>query len=198
MLRLLIPPNESCSALARVFQRPKQHKNLEKYLKLIVRFATPEPQETFKLYQMLSIGLSKATSIASILEEPEFQLQKNPLTHDKFWTVLINQSYDFTQAVAEDAIRTLVEYLPHYSLVYSQNWKQNWALRRSSIYNLIYLFDRAGWGRTDGKRFNNTSENVVEIAQRIYGEGNFAGKGLIRLLASEDRGVLGLERLNAI
>ena len=34
----------------------KQYRNLEKYLKLIVRFVTPEPQETFKRTNMLSIG----------------------------------------------------------------------------------------------------------------------------------------------
>lgn len=165
----------------------QQYRNLESYLKLIVRFATPEPQDIFKLYENAVDRVKQGDSIASILEEPEFQ----SLNHDKFWRVLINQSYDFTQAVAEDAIRTLVEYLPHYSLVYSQNWKQNWATRRSSIYNLIYLLDRAGWSPANGIRFNNISENVVEIAQRIYGEGAFVGKGLIRLLASEDRGVLG-------
>ncbi|MBT9100238.1 hypothetical protein KFZ76_21290 [Methylovulum psychrotolerans] len=169
----------------------KENKNLEKYLKLIVRFATPEPQETFKLYQDTVDRVKKGISIALILEEPEFQLEKNPLTHYKFWTVLINQSYDFTPAIAEDAIRTLVECLPHYSSVYSLNWGQNWALRRSSINHLIFLLDRVGWGWVDGKRVNNTSENVIEIAQRIYGDGNFMGKGLIRLLASDDRGTLG-------
>ncbi|WP_427501537.1 KAP family NTPase [Methylomonas sp. MED-D] len=164
-----------------------EYRNLEKYLKLIVRFATPDRQETFVLYQDAVYRVKHGTSIAAILEEPEFLLQKNPFTQEKFWSVLINQSYDLTQAVAEEAIRTLVVYLPRYFLVY----RGMWAHRRSAIYNLIYLLDRAGWGRTDGKRLNNTSENVVEIAERIYGEGYFSGRGLIQLLASNDRGVLG-------
>ena len=184
------PSNESILSSRACFNS-ENRRNLEKYLKLIVRFATPEPQETFKLYQDAVDLVKQGDSISSIFEEPEFQLQKNPLTHDKFWSVLIKQSDDFTQAVAEDAIRTLVEYLPRYSLVYTPNWEQNWGLRKNSIYQLIYLFDRVGWGSTDGNRLNNTSENVVEIAQRIYGEGRFADKGLIRLLASDDRGVLG-------
>lgn len=184
------PANESVLRSRACFNS-EEHKNLEKYLKLIVRFATPEPQETFKLYQDAVDRVKQGTSIASILKEPEFKLQNNPLTHDKFWSVLINQSYDFTQAVAENAIKTLVEYLPRYSFVCGQNWEQDWALRRSSVYYLIHLFDRVGWGSTDGKRLNNTSENVVKIAQHIYGEGDFTGKGLIRLLASDDRGVLG-------
>lgn len=184
------PANESVLSSRACFNS-ENRRNLEKYLKLIVRFATPEPQETFKLYQDAVDRVKQGASISLILEESEFQLQKNPLTHDKFWSVLIKQSDDFTQAVAEDAIRTLVEYLARYSLVYTPNWEQNWGLRKSSIYQLIYLFDRVGWGRTDGNRLNNTSENVVEIAQRIYGEGRFADKGLIRLLASDDRGVLG-------
>lgn len=167
----------------------KQYRNLEKYLKLIVRFATPEPQETFMLYQDAVDRVKQGTSasIDSILEEPEFQLQKNPLTHDKFWSVLINQSYDFTQAVAEDAIKTLVKYLPSYFLVNSQNW----GLRKRSVYHLIRLLDQVGWTDTDGKRFSNTSKNVVEIAERIYGEERFLDKELIRLLSTDDRGVLG-------
>ena len=56
---------------------------------------------------------------------------------------------------------------------------------------MIRLLDRAGWGRTDGRRQPNTPENVIEIAQCIYGEEAYAGKGLIHRLASDERGVLG-------
>jgi hypothetical protein len=51
--------------------------------------------------------------------------------------------------------------------------------------------DRAGWGRTSGRRLPNTAENVIEIAWRIFGERSYEGKGLLQRLVGSDRGVLG-------
>ena len=162
-------------------------RNLEGYLKLIVRVATPEPQETFVLYLEAVERVRKGESIASVLTSPDFRLERGELAHDQFWRVLVNQSYDFTLAVAEDAIDTLVDYLPRYSVITNDDR----GLRQRSIYSLLRLLDRAGWGRTSGRRRPNTAENVVEIAWRIFGEGSCEGKGLLQRLASSDRGVLG-------
>ena len=160
-------------------------RNLEKYLKLIVRFVTPEPQETFVLYQEAVERVRNGASIASILTSPEFQLES---AHDQFWRVLVNQSYDLNSAVAEDAIDTLIEYLPRYSSIKHDDR----GLRQRSIYSLIRLLDRAGWGRrTSGRRLPNTKENIVEISWRIFGERSYKGKGLLHRLVRSDRGVLG-------
>ena len=162
-------------------------RNLEGYLKLIVRFATPEPRETFVLYQDAVERVLKGASINSILKSPDFELAQGERAHDQFWRLLVNQSHDFTSALAEDAIETLVEYLPQYSAF--ENDDQG--LRKRSVYSLLRLLDRAGWGRTSGRRLLNSSENVVEIAWRIFGENAYKGKGLLERLASPDRGVLG-------
>ena len=66
----------------------------------------------------------------------------------------------------------------------------NGGLRKDSIFNLVRLLDRAGWGRTSGQRLNNTDENVLEIAWRIFGEHEYQGKGLLSQLTL-DRGPLG-------
>ncbi|MGD0959892.1 MAG: KAP family NTPase [Methylomonas sp.] len=182
-----VDPANECILRSRACFNSEWHRNLEKYLKLIVRFATPEPRETFKLYQDAVDRVKQGTLIASILKEPVFDLREGELAHDEFWRVLVSQSHDFTEGIAEDAITTLVEYLPRYSTLYSGEH----GLRQRSISSLILLLDRAGWGRTFGRRRINTNENVVEIAQRIYGEGAFAGKGLIHWLASNERGALG-------
>lgn len=162
-------------------------RNLENYLKLIVRFATPEPQETFVLYQTAVDRVRKGQSIASVLVEADFLLERTERAHDQFWRVLVSQAYDFTSATAEDAIETLVEYVPRYSSFDSDDR----GLRPRSIYSLLRLLDRAGWGRTAGRRRTNSPENVIEIARRIFGEQGFVGKGLLERLASADRGVLG-------
>lgn len=166
-----------------------QHRNLEKFLKLIVRFATPEPRTTFRLYQEAVSKVIEGAAVETVLSESEFTLDRGEDAHDQFWRILVSQSYKFNSIAAEDSINTLVEYLPKYSSVDTGER----ALRHRSSYNLIRLLDRAGWGRTSGKqRQNNTSENVIEIAHRIYGEEKHTGRGLIDRLAEEVRGVLGL------
>lgn len=162
-------------------------RNLEGYLKLIVRFATPEPQETFVLYQEAVERVRKGVSIASVLTSPDFRLERGEHAHDQFWRVLVNQSHDFTRAVAEDAINTLIDYLPRYSVIENNDR----GLRQRSIYSLLRLLDRAGWGRTAGRHLPNTAENVIEIAWRIFGERSYESKGLLQRLAGSDRGVLG-------
>jgi hypothetical protein len=164
-------------------------RNLEAYLKLIVRFATPEPQETFVLYQDAVNRVRKGASIASVLVSPDFLLERErgENAHDQFWRVLVNQSHDFTSALAHDAIETLVEYLPRYSTFDNYDG----GLRKRSIYSLLRLLDRAGWGRASGRQLPNSAENVLEIAWRIFGENTYRGKGLLEQLASPDRGILG-------
>lgn len=162
-------------------------RNLESYLKLIVRFATPEPRETFVLYQEAVERVRKGALIASVLEAHDFRLEFGEQAHDQFWSALVNQSSNLTRAVAEDAINTLVDYLPRYSVVESRNR----GLRQRSIYSLLRLLDRAGWGRTSGRRRPNTPEDVIEIAWRIFGEGTHEGKGLLERLVGESRGTVG-------
>ncbi|PJI99626.1 KAP-like P-loop domain-containing protein [Acidovorax sp. 69] len=162
-------------------------RNLESFLKLIVRFATPEPQETFVLYQAAVDRVRKGRKIASVFAEAEFALEKQETAHDQFWRVLVNHTHDFTSQTAEDAIETLVAYLPCYSSFDNDDR----GLRPRSIYSLLRLLDRAGWGRTAGRRRVNSPENVIEIAWRIFGEEKFVGKGLLERLATPERGVLG-------
>ncbi|MFO1880590.1 P-loop NTPase fold protein [Pseudomonas aeruginosa] len=181
--------NEADEALlaSRACFNQDSFRNLEGYLKLIVRFVTPEPQETFVLYQKAVEAVQNGASIASILASPEFQLKLGEHSHDQFWRVLVNQSYDFTQATADDSINTLVDCLPLYGAIKVKDR----GLRQRSVYSLLHLLDRAGWGRTAGRRRSNTPENIVEIAWRIFGEGPHLNRGLLQRIASIDRGVLG-------
>jgi len=162
-------------------------RNLESYLKLIVRFATPQPQETFVLYQTAVDRVRSGESIGSVLAEADFSLDQTENAHDQFWRVLVDQAYSFTRATADDAIETLVEYVPRYSSFADDDR----GLRSRSIYSLLLLLDRAGWGRTAGRRRTNSPEKVVEIAWRIFGEHAYVGRGMLERLASTDRGVLG-------
>ncbi|SBW82828.1 KAP P-loop protein [Pseudomonas veronii 1YdBTEX2] len=162
-------------------------RNLENYLKLIVRFATPEPQDTFALYQKAVEEVMKGKKISIILSSENFDLVVHERAHDQFWRLLVNSSSSFNQVAAEDAINTLVEYLPRYASI----GRFDGSLRHRSIYSLLRLLDQAGWGRTDSKRLENSNENVVEIARRIFGTEEYKNKGLLDRLAGAERGALG-------
>ena len=162
-------------------------RNLEKYLKLIVRFAKPEPQETFILYQSAVRSVQQGARIETILMSSDFALGRGEHAHDQFWRVLVNQAHGFSRVVAEDAIDTLIEYLPHYSMI-ENNAR---GLRQRSVYSLLRLLDRAGWGRTAGRHLPNTPANIVEIARRIFGEQEYEDRGILTRLVAPDRGVLG-------
>lgn len=162
-------------------------RTLDNFLKLIVRSSTPEPRETFVLYQEAVNDVKNGSLIATVFMKPDFNLTFGSYAQDQFWRVLVSQAHEFTRTVAEDAINTLVSYLPRYSSLDPHDR----GLRQRSIYSLLLLLDRAGWGRTDRKRLPNTSENVLEVARRILGEGEYDGQGLIARLAADDRGVLG-------
>ncbi len=164
-----------------------EFRNLEAYLKLIVRFATPEPQETFVLYQNAVERVRKGAPIGSVLTSPDFELTRGEYAHDQFWRVLVNQSHDFTSVQAEDAIETLIEYLPLYSAFVNDDR----GLRQRSIYSLLRLLDSAVWWRTSERRLPKSADNVIEIAWRLFGENTYRGKGILERLASPDRGVLG-------
>ena len=164
-------------------------RNLESYLNLIVRFVAPEPQETFKFYQLAVERVREGESIASVFAGSDFLLKQQESVHDQFWNVLVNQAYKFTSEAAEDAIETLVNYLPRYSLFDHDVGDRS--LRARSAFSLVRLLDRYGWGGTTGQRRMNSPENVVQIAWRIFGEETFVGKGLLERLANPDRGALG-------
>lgn len=162
-------------------------RNLENYLKLIVRFATPEPQDTFALYQKAVEEVVKGKEIDIILSSENFDLAVHERAHDQFWRLLVNSSSSFNHSAAEDAINTLVKYLPRYASI----GRFDGSLRHRSIYSLLRLLDRAGWGRTATKRRENSNENVIEIARRIFGTEEYKNKGLLDRLASAERGTLG-------
>ena len=165
----------------------RELRNLEGYLKLIVRFERPELQDTFMLYQSAVERVRKGASVSSLLTTAEFELSRGERTHDEFWRVLVSGSHDLPKSIVDEAIDTLVDYLPRYSAFEGDER----GLRIRSIYTLLVLLDRAAWGEEKVRRRNNTPKVVAEIAWRVFGEGPFIDRGILARLASSDRGVLG-------
>ncbi|WP_420030562.1 KAP family NTPase [Pseudomonas oryzihabitans] len=163
------------------------YRNLESYLKLIVRFATPEPQATYILYSKAVEKVRNGERISTILASSDFKLEQGEHAHDQFWRLLVNKSYDLSRTVADDAINTLIDFIPKYSLITDDMT----SLRQRSIYSLLHILDRAGWGGSAALRRHNTEENVREITSRIFRDHGHDGEDIISRLASNKRGVLG-------
>lgn len=167
-----------------------ESRNLENYLQLIVRFKVPEGITTFKMYKDLldEFTEGKAT-VAELLERPEFAVRED--VHDQFWRILVNNAHRLSRKAAEDAITTLVTWLPRYSKL-DQGDR---SLRQRSIYSLVLLLDRAGFGEPrDGH--TRASADVVEIAHRILGgRESQSSPTLIQQLVAPERGPLGWEDL---
>jgi hypothetical protein len=159
-------------------------RNLEDYLKLIVRVVTPEPQATLILYKEALNKIRNGESIISILDGSDFTSENWELAHERLWIEILNQSNNLSTNVVDEAIDTLVDYLPNYPLVKSDGR----TLRKTLIYTLLQLLDRASWGADSNRR---DSESAFEIAWRIFGKEKHSGKGLLNKLVGDKQGAIG-------
>lgn len=162
-------------------------RNLEKYLKLIVRFTAPADIETYALYkQAVEAVIAKKQTVREILNSEKFSLANGQLVQDKFWRVLVNKSAELQPAQANEAIEQLVDFLPKYSSIE----KDVRGLRLRSVYSLASMLNSVGYGAPLPGRIRD-STNVREIGERILGGASKFSPSLIEKLAARERGALG-------
>ena len=178
-------PDESARRARACFN--SESRALESYLKFIVRFDVPLAVETFKFYKSaFDEVLAGKASVSEVLSRDEFLLDHGDEAHDQFWRILVNNSYRLDAAAADDAINTLVASLPKYS----SHRREDRGLRHRLIYTLVLLLDRAGFGAPQGERVRSQTD-VVEIAERIFGQAGKFSTSIIDQLVAPSRGVLG-------
>ena len=49
----------------------------------------------------------------------------------------------------------------------------------------LFILNRKGWRDKNGETYENSPENVLLIANRIFGDGQFVGKGVIDSLITK-------------
>lgn len=163
-----------------------KRRNLERYLRLIVELRVPEEISTFKMYKNLVESVKRGVTVREVLQGDNFKGADSAEVHERFWQMLVNSAPQLNRKRAEDAISAVIEWLPFYSAIRSENIE----LRRKSIYWLADFLEYAGFGDVDGVRARN-SKDAVEIAHRIFGTGmHSASPSLISQLL-KNRGVLG-------
>nr|WP_319565709.1 P-loop NTPase fold protein [uncultured Rhodoferax sp.] len=165
------------------------HRNLENYLQLIVRLKIPEPTKSHRLYKdLVESVIAHKQKVAGILLQSDFSLRKSETPHDEFWSMLVNRAHELNRDVANDAINTLVEWLPNYSSLEFGGR----SMRHRTIISLMYLLERAGFGDLPGNGRIRGEADVQELAVRLIGNGaSQSSPPLIWQLVTPERGVLG-------
>lgn len=164
-------------------------RNLEQYLNLISKFSKPQREGQHKFYLNCKNQIMNGKSADSVLSQGEFAISNGESNHEQFWRIINNSHSDFNGMIAAQLISSIVSAIPRHSLFSHQ--KLGLGFRKDLSLFLIIALDGMGW--TDGgDRHDNSQENILEIAEWIFGEGRHKDSGILRALAAEDRGILGL------
>ena len=165
-------------------------KNLEEYLNLIIRMSKPQKHSQYRFYLNCKNEIIKGKSVEDVLSKDEFLYSGTERTHEQFWRVIINSLYEFDSQTGTKLIDYLLNNIQNYSLF--TNKDIGVGLRYDLNFFLVKLLDVVGWVDQSGGHRHNTEENLVEIAEWIFGEGRHKDNSVIEVLSKEDRGVLGL------
>lgn len=165
-------------------------RNLEAYLNLIVSQSKPEKYDQHKYYVGLVNKIKSGTQIQEIFNGPGFEVERGEVNHERLWRAVLNSLYDFNGDTGRRLIEYVLSNLPDHSFL--ENKGVLLGFRDELSLYLTKLLDTAGWVDQDGEHRENTTSNIKEIADWVFGEGAHADMGVIEKLAKEDRGVLGL------
>ncbi|MGE0350884.1 P-loop NTPase fold protein [Hydrogenophaga sp.] len=164
-----------------------ESRNLENYLKLIVRFTAPTDVETFRLYrEAVDAVIAGTRTIKEVLSSDQFSLRHGEHVQDKLWRVLVNSAHELQPLQANEVIDQMINVLP----TYPSTEGRGRGLRQRSIFALATLLDRVGYGAPRNGRIRDNT-NVREIAARILGESSNHSPALIERIAAPERGPLG-------
>jgi hypothetical protein len=163
--------------------------NLRQYLQLIVKLSKPQDTTQYRFYLNCKRRVERGESIETILAAPAFDPSNGEQTHAQFWKVIVNSAGDFNALAAVKVITYLLHNIAHYSLL--EVTPSGIGLRDDLPLYLVKLVDTAGWTGANDSRTPNSDENIFEITEWIFGEGDHAGIGVIETLARQDRGIAG-------
>ncbi|MDP2967269.1 MAG: P-loop NTPase fold protein [bacterium] len=170
-------------------------KNLEEYLNLIVKLSKPQIHSQYHFYLNCKNEIADGKTIEEVLSKDEFTYSKGENSHEQFWKIIVNSTYDFDAQTGAKLINYLLDNILNYSLFTYKDIGVG--LRDDLNFFLVKLLDIAGWADQNGKRRANTEENISEIAEWIFGEKRHDGNSVIEVLGKEERGILGLYDLLA-
>ncbi|MFA6897063.1 MAG: P-loop NTPase fold protein [Patescibacteria group bacterium] len=171
-------------------------RNLEAYLDLIVNLSKPEDIQQHSFFKNWKDKIFDGSmTIDDVLEKEKFSYNQSEQVREKLWRIIINNARKLNDAVSANLIGNLLENIHNYSLLDIKNI--GIGLRDDISIFLVRLLDAAGWGDYSGDHSHNTEENIKGIAEWIFGEGQYSGRGILSRLSNPEHGILGLYDLLA-
>lgn len=158
---------------------------------------THDPTKQHSFYVRKVQKYLDGTSLDIISEELNQYTQNIDVPHDEFWRTLAKHpSDDFSIDQATEIIDFLVDHLPDYSMLDSSDNEDslgsNLGVRHTLMYRLLGILNAIGWVDDEDKHWENDRDHILTIAHHIFGEHEYAGKGILARLLNKNRGVLGL------
>lgn len=163
------------------------HRNLARYLQLIVDLNSPEPSSSLAYYIRYFNSFKAGAPLSEVIRKLD-QSSEKPI--DEFWRVLASRADELHINLVSEALNTLLSDLPHYSFVESPDL--GIGVRDTCVLTLLRILDSAAWIDERSERRNNSDENVSKIADWIFGDPERDLKGIIYRLSEESRGLLGI------
>jgi hypothetical protein len=167
-------------------------RNLEAYLDLIVNLSKPIETGQHKFYVRWKDQIFDGSkTMDEVFADDHFVYDKGEQIREKLWRIIVNNARALNHNVGASVIKHLLDTLPNYSLLEIEENKKT-AFRHDLDYFITRLLNDAGWIDKTGGHSGNTSENIKEIAEWVFGEGSHVDHGVLSKLSQPDRGVLGL------
>lgn len=169
---------------------PWSGNNLEQYLNLIVKMSKPPIQGQHQYYVNQLEEIKSGKPVSQILAQPDYSTSSDETTHRLLWRLIVNSARDLDEQASRDVIAYLVNNIQNYCKY--ENSSLGLGFRDDAPFLLVSLLDKAGWTDGGGRHAHNTEDNIVEIAEWVFGEGRHENQGIISTLSEPSRGVLGL------
>ena len=163
------------------------NRNLERYLKLIVKLAKPTKATSYRFYLKQLDRLKNGEQIGLIMSGSEFS-EDDGASQTELLRIIVN-SHEAGPRVGAMLIQYIVTHISKQSALEQLSVQINH--RDDFTYFLIRILNDFGWSDSAGRSQENSDENLLQISKRIFGNSETSEMGIIATLASPDRGVLG-------
>jgi hypothetical protein len=183
---------ESYSSLA-CFNNSFSNKpgNLEQYINIISNMEFPKTRDQYRYYANIKNRIFEGESINKVYEEKLTTYDRGD-SHNELWRIISNTPRnDFNFKKAQEIILFGLELFKDFSFI--EIGGQLIQLRLSISVYIVLLLNKVGWYEEDyylGS--NNDEDNVVTVANWIFGDDEFENIGIIDLLLNKNKGILGI------
>ncbi len=164
-------------------------RNLERYLKLIVRNQKPQNQESYNFHFGNVLRFIRGESIDQIFTAKEYDLSLGERVRLAFFSILFSNLDQVNFDRAQEFMDYLLESAKNFASLETDTFDTG--IRKNIDLYLVDLLDKKGWKDESGNSSINTDDNIIEIAKRIFGETPYENRGIIEELADPQRGLNG-------